>query len=427
MEPTSTPLISDTKAVDLYIGQHALIKHLADGYEYWDKIKFKKLPVDASPQTVWAAVKLARRTTLQEIRLGGNLFKYNVPHDLQRQLHEFDLHLGGHLGSQGQVSDEDRQRYLISSIMEEAIASSQIEGAVTTREVAKEMLRQQRPPRDPSERMVTNNYHTIQHIVERQHEPLTVEGLLQIHRLITEGTLEDPLDAGRLRTRQVNVVDTSRSEVVHVPPAHTELPTLIDAFVAFFNRRDEEPFMHPVVKACVLHFLLGWIHPFADGNGRTGRALFYWFLLSRGYWLTQYLSISRLIVKTKRQYERAFLCSEMDEDDMTYFLKYKLKTMTLAYQELKRYIDRKANEKRALTRYFRHGINERQALILKWLDDDPDALFTVKEIETRFVVANQTARNDLRELTRRGFLRAVPVNQKKKMYGRSLHFERLLT
>lgn len=45
--------------------------------------------------------------------------------------------------------------------------------------------------------------------------------------------------------------------------------------------------------------MIAYMHPFVDGNGRTARALFYWYMLKSGYWLTEYLSISRVIAKSK--------------------------------------------------------------------------------------------------------------------------------
>jgi len=173
--------------------------------------------------------------------------------------------------------------------------------------------------------------------------------------------------------------------------------------------------------------MMGFIHPFVDGNGRCARALFYWYLLRRGYWLTEYLSISRLIAKSKTKYAMAFIYSEVDEKDLTYFIHYKLKTMTLAYQSLHEYIQRKINEKRKFVHFQRiKGINERQATIIKWILNDPDMLITVKEVETRLAVSNQTSRNDLLELVDRGFLQILEADKKTKVFCKGPSFEATL-
>lgn len=173
--------------------------------------------------------------------------------------------------------------------------------------------------------------------------------------------------------------------------------------------------------------MIGYIHPFVDGNGRTARALFYWYLLKNGYWLTEYLSISRLIIKSKTQYAQAFIYSEIDGNDLTYFIQYKIKIMQLAYDSLKEYVQKKTNKKRQLINFQKiKGINERQALIIKWLYEEPDILFSVKEIENRFNISNQTARTDLTELENKGYLDAVDLNKKTKGFCRSVVFSELL-
>ena len=86
--------------------------------------------------------------------------------------------------------------------------------------------------------------------------------------------------------------------------------------------------------------MLAWIHPFTDGNGRTARSLVYWYMLKKDYWMTEFLSISRVIYKNKKRYERTFLYTEADGMDMTYFILHNLKVMKKAYEELKTYLAR---------------------------------------------------------------------------------------
>ena len=73
------------------------------------------------------------------------------------------------------------------------------EGAATTRDVAKAIIRGRRTPRDRSERMILNNFLTMQHIRELRDQPLTPQLVLDLHRLVSEDTLDAPADAGRLR------------------------------------------------------------------------------------------------------------------------------------------------------------------------------------------------------------------------------------
>jgi len=400
-----------------------LVKEINNRYFYWDKVKHKASKYSA--EDLWAAVKLTRTIDLKKISFGNYNFSFSQTDYIQKILHEFDI--GGTLGADKLLPKDGKEKYLISSIMEEAIASSQMEGAVTTRKKAKEMLRKNNKPRSKSEQMILNNYHTIKHIAENKSNKLSPDSLLYIHQLISKNTLDNKDDEGAFRkSNDIYVVNHIESEVVHTPLDFKEIPELINQICDFFNN-DDKFFIHPVVKGIILHFLIGFIHPFVDGNGRTARALFYWYLLSKGYWLTEYLSISRLIIKSKNQYEKAYQYTENDENDLTYFLNYNLKTMSLAYDALRQYLQRKIEEKKYLTNFQRiPTITERQAEILKWYYDESNLVLTVKEVETRLYVSNQTARSDLFKLCKLGFIEILQANKKKQIFVRSSNFDELI-
>lgn len=400
-----------------------LIQDVDKDYLYWDKAKYK-VPRDlkgiVDTEYLWQAVRLTRQLKQRIFRISNEQFSFTQTDSLNGQLHEFDLHLCGSLSSQNTIPDADKHQYLIGSIMEESIASSQIEGAVTSRIAAKEMLRKHRPPRDTSERMIVNNYTTIQHIVANKHQPLTAESLLEIHRLMTADTMDKPEESGAFRSHNdIHVVDAIDGEIIHTPPGFTTLTTFVDDLCRFFNNETPDHFLHPIVKASIIHFLIGYFHPFTDGNGRTARALLYWYLLKQGYWLTEYLSISRVIMQSRSQYYRAFQYTEIDGNDLGYFVQYQVKAMKRAYEELKKYIDRKISEKKQAVNWQLEGdLSARQAQIISWLDADSTRLVSVKEVETVLGVSNQTARTDLQRLVEKGFLREVQINQKEKQFTR---------
>ncbi len=405
-----------------------IIDKINDKYLYWDKVKYTKTPDNIDPKILWGAVKFSRTIHSKVIAFGDYKFYYNLTNYIQKELHNFDLNIGGQLQAKSIIPEDEKKRYLMSSIMEEAIASSQIEGAVTTREKAKDMLRKNKKPRTKSEQMILNNFITIKHIVENKNETLTKETLFEIHKLITHQTLDNQDDEGKYRTHnKINVVDVVEGEIVHSPPDYKNIENLMNQLFDFFNDNNDKQFIHPIIKGCIIHFMVGYIHPFVDGNGRTARALFYWYLLKNGYWLTEYLSISRLIVKSKTQYALAYLYSEIDENDITYFINYKIKMMKLAFESLREYIQRKIEEKKQYIHIQKiKGINERQALILKWVYEAPDILLTVKEIENRFSVSNQTARTDLYELKEKGYLDLIELNKKTKAFCKSEKFDEIL-
>ncbi|WP_201982717.1 Fic family protein [Hymenobacter rubidus] len=403
-------------------------------YLYWSELKRQKLPAGFIPIPVWLIAKSSRQGNLRELAVPGVpgcRFRYQVTEPTLEKLHRFDLYMGGIMQTDSLIPADDRTRYLVGSIMEEAIASSQLEGAATTREVAKDMLRKKRKPRNASERMIFNNYQTIQYILEQKQQTLTPELLCQIQARMTQGTLENTAHEGRFRLNdEVRVEDFTTGEVVHIPPQQQHLPELLNWYCALAN--DEIPdqngtpgsFIHPIVRASILHFLIGFIHPFADGNGRTARAVFYWYLLRKGYWQLEYMSISRIIHKSAAQYARAYLYTEHDGNDLTYFINYQVKTLDLAFTSLQQYIERKVAEKKQL-RSFRQfdQLNQRQVAILQELMTDPDAIWTIREVQHRFGVVYDTARTDLMHLENLGLLDKRREGKIKILYLRAENFE----
>lgn len=412
----------------------AVIRKANYDYMHWSELKRQPLPAGFAPEAVWELAKMSRTHALRELNVAGVpgcQFRYQVTEPTLEKLHRFDLYMGGIMQTDSLIPAGDKTRYLVGSIMEEAIASSQLEGAATTREVAKDMLRKKRKPQNASERMIFNNYQTIQFILEQKEQALTPEMLCQIQARMTRGTLKNPAHEGQFRLNdEVRVEDFTMGEVVHIPPPQQHLPALLRWYCALAN--DEIPnqtgtpgaFIHPIVRASILHFLVGYLHPFADGNGRTARAVFYWYLLRKGYWQLEYMSISRIIHKSAAQYARAYLHTECDGNDLTYFINYQVKTLDLAFTSLQQYIERKVAEKKQLRSFQRFNqLNQRQVSILQELITDPDAIWTIREAQHRFGVVYDTARTDLQHLESLGLLDKRREGKVKILYLRAEDFE----
>lgn len=399
-----------------------------ENYYYWDKIKYLKTNFGDS-EYLWQITKMKRKFIEKKIFIKvHNNPKFNLSYNtndfLQQKLHYLDFNFGAGIQKEQLLNDIDKHRYLTNALMEESIFSSMIEGATTTRIKAKEMLRKGKKPANKSEQMILNNYKTIQYISEHKYEDISIEKLFEIHRLVTENTLETENIGVFRNSNDVMVMNQITGEIVHIPPSFEELDELMKQFCDFFNNNPKDNFIHPIVKASILHFLIGYIHPFVDGNGRTARALFYWFLLKNGYWLTEYLSISRVILKTKTQYEKAYIYTEIDEMDVTYFIHYQVKVLIQAFEDLKSYIAKKKKEENKLSKYLKlPNINERQAQILYWIEEDNNRFFTVKEIQTIFKITNQTARTDIEYLVEKGFLKKVSINNKSFNYWKGENFD----
>ena len=385
-------------------------------YLHWDELRHRQPPAPLSAIDWWYAAKLARHSISRTFGLldtKGRPFRFALVPALAGQLHRIDRDAAGSLRAPAAVTDPGtRDRYLISSLFEEAIASSQLEGASTTRETAKQMLREGRTPVNHGERMIVNNYNAMSWLRERQHDALTPAMVFELHRLVSEGTLDDPAHAGRFR-RDVDeiVVADEVGRILHRPPRDAELPARLERLCAFANAPDdEEPFLHPVVRSILLHFWFAYDHPFVDGNGRVARALFYWSMARHGYWLCEYLSISRILKKARAQYVRAFLYAESDDNDATYFIVHQLRVLDLALNDLHASLDRKAEQSRHAEDVLRLSwtsaltLNERQLALLAHALRTHTASYTVESHRASHAVAYQTARTDLLSLAKDGLL-----------------------
>lgn len=382
-------------------------------YRHWDTMRHVAPPDDLSAEEWWIGTKFARLSILKPLPLldtSGKPFAYALPDAALANLHMIDQRTSGEIAvSEVMTNPASRDRYVITSLIEEAITSSQLEGAVTSRGVAKEMIRSGRAPRDNSERMIFNNFRAVQFAGSHHDVLLTPEFVCRLQRIVTEGTLDRATDAGMVQQPndvRVQVV-AADGQVLHSPPPAEELQGRLAAMCRFANGRDhEEGFLHPVVRAILLHFWLAYDHPFADGNGRTARALFYWSMLHQGYWLAEYLSISRILRKAPGQYARAFLYTETDDNDATYFLLYQLKVICRAIDEFYDYLKRKTQEVRAVEDLLRSSVyfNHRQLALLSHALRAPGHSYTFRSHATSHNVVHQSARNDLLTLEERGLV-----------------------
>ena len=385
-----------------------LVHRCNERYLHLEELKHRKLPLD--PVIIWSFMKISRELKARSLKFGDWVFKYNLIDEFQEKLHVLDKSAAGNLLSSLEALQDNRRKYIISSLMEEAIASSQIEGAATTREIAKRMLQESRKPRNKDEKMIVNNYVTVKHIVDLKHESITPERILEIHRMITKGTLEKSEYEGNFRENNEIAVYSHDGTLLHTPVEYSKIPELIDELCDFANNNDED-FIHPVIKGIIIHFLVGYIHPFNDGNGRAARALFYWYLLKNDYWLFEYMAVSKIINNSKKQYRNAYLFTESDRTsndsgDLTYFIKYNLDCIQKALDDILEYLERKQKEQAQALKVIAESGNLtlRQAEILKKFLKQPEKPITIKEIVTTYSVAYATARSDLLQLEKLGYV-----------------------
>jgi Fic family protein len=231
-------------------------------------------------------------------------------------------------------------------------------------------------------------------------------------------TLDNPDSAGKLQgtdEERVHVEDSKTNEILHRPPPAEELPARLALMCDFANGEDgEKGFIHPVIRAIILHFWLAYDHPFVDGNGRTARALFYWSMLSQGYWLFEFVSISRILKEAPSKYGKAYLYTETDDNDLTYYIIYQLEVIIRAISELDVYFERKIKEVQEVENQLKNSsqFNYRQLGLLSHATKHPGAEYTIRSHQESNNVAYATSRADLLDLEAKGLLQLYRQGKK---------------
>lgn len=379
-------------------------------YCHWDRLRYLKPPEGLTPEDWWSSIKIARRSHYKPLPVvDKNSIPFNLAmtDEIYQSLHFIDCQASGNIHLEEPVINKNtRDSYLINSLIEESISSSHLEGASTAHRVAKEMLKSKREPTNKDERMIFNNYLAMRFIFDNKDLPLTPAIILELHRIVSEGTLDSPQEEGRLRkTNDIVVIDDTTGDTLHSPPDARLLEKRLEKLCDFANTKQTDLFMHPVVKAITLHFMLAYDHPFSDGNGRTARTLFYWFMAKSGYWLMEYVSISNILKNAPAKYARSYLYTETDENDLTYFVIYQLDVIKRAINGLTEYLSnqaRKVREARLVIKeneFLQDKLNSRQLAILNHALKHPNFIYSVKGHQNNHGITYETARQDLLKMS----------------------------
>jgi Fic family protein len=167
------------------------------------------------------------------------------------------------------------------------------------------------------------------------------------------------------------------------------------------------------LRAIILHFWLAYDHPFCDGNGRVARALFYWCMLHNRFWLFEFITISSILYRAPAQYAQSFLYTEIDDNDLTYFVLYQLGVIHRGIQGLHAYVQRKTEQLRRMEAELRGVavLNHRQKALISHALRHPQYAYTIESHQRSNSVVYQTARTDLLDLRDRGLLVANKVGK----------------
>ena len=387
------------------MNKQELLQYFMDHYYPRQEIVYR-LPASLPIAAFWPEMLRHRRESAETLPLrtvSGEPFWY-VP------TVQF-LKAGDALASAARYENTDQlpQYDHDESIIDEAFYSSAIEGAYSTRAKARELIRSGKDSETRDERMIINNYAALRFVLDHLDGPINEAVVLEIARLLTEGTPEQDVRPG-WRDGPVQVV-SGRQEVVYVAPDADRIRPMLDDLFAFLAMED----IHPVIKACAAHIYFVTIHPLFDGNGRTARALAYMILLQAGYDFFRQIPVSGLLAQERARYYKAIRASQdpVNGNDFTYFMEYYADMLLRSISG----IHDRMNEKMKLEALRRDAASlasaDRLAAGLQWLYSKGAGTITTEKWKEKFGVSFETARKDLTWLAEHGYLTSRTSGHKK--------------
>ena len=299
------------------------------------------------------------------------------------------------------VGEEQNISYMLEDLIEdEAISSSQLEGAATTTLIAKEMIKRKREPRSIDERMIIGNFKMMHYVWDKRLSPLTTDLIKELHAIGVGGIDDEKYMPGLFRLTDNVVVEDGDGNIVHQPPSAAGLVDRLQSLCDWMNTNHDEiesqSYIHSLVKAICIHFALGYEHPFNDGNGRVARALFYWFMFKKNYGAFRYISISNLLKDAATQYGKSYLYTETDEMDMTYFIDYQCSVIIRAVSAFKAHCQKTVENISSFNAWlFNSGVygklSEKQKVVFQVAKSSPNTIFTARYIEEKLNCSYNTA------------------------------------
>ena len=394
-----------------------IVSEANNRYLPWQEFKNKSWVPNQDKEVLWYYITLIRKysnTDSPVIDQQGRNFCYN-PSRHTELLHKIDLELGGNFMGIDGFNEGDKQEFVRRNLIEESIASSQLEGANTSRSAAKKMLLENRKPVNESEQMIVNNHQTMKWIEEDLlNEELSLDIIFELHKKITKDTIDKKHIAVLRETldekgNPLTVRPGADNIITYVAPPKEFVEENIEKLILFANNKGNEEFIHPLIKAIIIHFWIGLLHPFEDGNGRLARILFYWYMLKQEYWAFSYLSLSEIILKSPKQYSMAYIYTEQDSNDLNYFINYNINKLELARQNFAKFIKSKVSDNKRNLQLIKQGynLNKRQLNLLQYLAKDEQRYTSLVQHCQINQVGKVTASKDLKHLVNLEFLEKI--------------------
>ena len=243
---------------------------------------------------------------------------------------------------------------------------------------------------------VLNYLEALEKIPEfAQRIPLSSQDLLEIHKIVTKETLENPEDEGAFRNRQVFVGNRITGEVVFMPQPTGEVAQLVNSFFEWFNSSEANE-LDPVIKAGITHYELARIHPFIDGNGRTARIMASIVFYERGFDVKRFFTLDDYYDHDRRAYYAALKSVDQKTLDLTGWLGYFSEGVSISLEAVKKKVIGLSRDIKVLKEKGQIALTERQMKIVEKLIQN--SKITISDVAKLFGISRQAALKEMNKL-----------------------------
>ena len=246
--------------------------------------------------------------------------------------------------------------------------STHIEGTALSLEQAKSILEGKKVKgvnRDDERELL--NYKKAMDFISKylgKEVPVSEVVIRELHKIAVKGVRGGQADPGNYRKIQNYIVNSLTGEVIYTPPAPLEVPHLIREFVDWLKRGGD---VSPILIAGISQFQFVHIHPFIDGNGRTGRLLSTLVLYKTGYDFKRLFTISEYYDKDRPRYYQAIQSVRDNNMDMTAWLEYFVEGLRSQMKEIQEKGKKIIVSEKIAKALESHNLNLRQEKIIRYL------------------------------------------------------------
>lgn len=378
--------------------------------EYLDKAQllYRETNIEA-----WKAVQEYRKGKSIKVPLydkEGKNFWFIITENIREALEYIDE--SGQMSLLENIDAKIKSQVVHDFLIDESFSSSVIEGAFSTKKRTNEIIKNKLDPKNLSEQMILNNYHALIYILDNIDDPLSEKILLDVYEIITKNTLGDDCITEKYRTDIVYVTDIYHGEPIYIAPNHNKIQPMMDDLFKFISDVGD---IHPIIKACIIHFYFVYVHPFFDGNGRTARVISFMYLIQNGYNFFKFYSVSNMIKNSRSKYYASIKQTEDYDNDLTYFIYYMVEMYANSINEvLGRFV--KVMNRNLIDKYLDNSglklSNRQNKVIDALLKEDGSNFISISEYQKRYKTSYETARSDLLQLHDLGLLNKVKKGKK---------------